>query len=339
MKIPYRTRKLIGRILMILLIVVLVAAVVWGCWVLWLQRFVVYTRNDGAQFRFDISEQVPQGQLAVEPEQQTVPIYYNEGDDQVKASQELVKVVGYYIDEAALRGDMNEIRQQISVLEKGTHVMIDVKNIYGRFFYSSRVSTLRSDGIDPKAVDELLKYLNASGMYTIARFPALRDYDYGLNHVPDGIHHSSGAYLYQDDDGCYWLNPNSTGTMTFVVNIIQEIKDLGFDEVVLTDFRFPDTDAMLFDGDKAQTLATTANNLLTTCGTSSFAVSFVGDGSWTPPTGRSRLYMEAVEASQIQEAVDRAEVADLDVNLVFVTHVHDTRFDEYGVLRPLEAAH
>lgn len=339
MSIPYRTRKTIGRIAVVLLVVVVVVALIWACWLLWLQRYVVYSRDGGAQFRFDMDSEVEQGVLAVPPQEQTVPIYYNEGEDTVTASQELTKVVGYYIDEAALRGDMSVIRSQIKALDKGTPVMIDVKNIYGRFFYTSSVNTQRSDNIDPDQMDSLLEFLDSSGMYTIARFPALRDYYYGLNNVPDGVPHSSGGYLYQDDDGCYWLNPDSGGTLAFVVDIIQELKELGFDEVLLTDFRFPQTDSILYNGDKTQALETAAATLVKTCGSSTFGVSFSGTGSWALPEGRTRLYIEGVEPSDIDEAVENSGITDLDAKLVFVTNLHDTRFDEYGVLRPLEAFH
>lgn len=339
MKIPYRTRKIIRRVVTIALVVVLAAVLVYGGWLLWLQRFVVYNRAEGATFRFDLDGAVPQGQLAVMPEQETVSIYYNEGADAVASSQELAKVVGYYIDEAALKQDMDVIRSQISALDKGTPVMIDVKNIQGRFFYSSTVSDQRTDAIDPARMDALLEFLDQSGMYTIARFPALRDYFYGLNHVPDGVHHSSGGYLYQDGEGCYWLNPDSSGTLGYIVDIIQELKGLGFDEVMLSDFHFPDTESILYTGDKSQALANAAGTLLKTCGSSSFCVSFSGDGSWALPEGRTRLYMENVEAAKVKEAAESAPVSDLEVQLVFVTEVHDTRFDDYGVLRPLSAAH
>ena len=339
MSIPYRTRRLLGRILTVIVVVAVVLAVIWACWLLWLQRYVVYSRDEGAVFRFDLDAQVSQGELAVPPEEQTVPIYYNEGDAAVTASQELTKVVGYYIDEAALKSDINAVYSQIKALEKGTPVMVDVKNIYGKFFYSSSVNDQRSDSIDPEQMDALLEFLDSSGMYTIARFPALRDYYYGLNNVPDGVPHSSGGYLYQDDAGCYWLNPDSSGTLSFIVDIIQELKGLGFDEVVLTDFRFPQTDSILYSGDKTQALANAANTLLTTCGSASFGVSFVGDGSWTLPEGRSRLYMEDVDASDVDEAAESSGVADLETKLVFITGVHDTRFDTYGVLRPLATAH
>lgn len=343
MNIPYRTQKRIKRILLILLVVILAAAVAFACWAVWLQRFVVYTRDDGAVFRFDVDTEFTGAQLAVEPERQTVSIYYNEGDNAVTSTQELTKVIGYYIDEKALKGDMNAIREQIRALEKGTPVMIDVKNIYGRFFYNSKVNDQRSDSIDPVAMESLLEFLDQSGMYTIARFPALRDYYYGLNNVPDGVPHSSGGYLYQDGDGCYWLNPDSGGTLKFIVDIIQEVKAFGFDEVLLSDFAFPKTESILYRGDKAEALSSAAATLLKTCGSSSFCISFAGDGTWVLPEGRTRLYLEGVSAAKVDEAAQEAAqncgLADPDVNLVFVTDVHDTRFDAYGVLRPLEAAH
>ena len=339
MKLSYRTRKLLGRIAFIAMIVALVAAVVYGCWLLWLQRFVVYTRDEGAVFRFDVNQQLNSGELAVPPENATVPIYYNEGEDAVAGGQELKKVVGYYIDEKALKGDMSELRSQIQKLEKGTPVMIDVKNIYGRFFYDSKVGQARSDSIDPAAVEDLIRFTIDRGMYTIARFSALRDYTYGLNHVPDGVPHSSGGYLFQDGDGCYWLNPDSSGTRKFMVDIIQELKALGFHEVVLTEFRFPQTDSILYNGDKAQALADAAQSLVTGCATNNFAVCFVGDGSWQVPEGRTRLYVENIEASGIADAVAASGVTDLETGLVFVTTLYDTRFDEYGVLRPLDSFH
>ena len=339
MKLSYRTRKLLERIGWIALIVAVVVIVVYGCWLLWLQRFVVYTRDEGAVFRFDQTGEIAKGELAVPPENVTVPIYFNEGEDAIATGQELQKVVGYYIDEKALKGDLSVVRSQIQQLDKGTPVMIDVKNIYGRFFYDSAVGEARTDGIDTAAMEELIQYAIKSGMYTIARFSALRDYTYGLNHVPDGVPHSSGGYLFQDSAGCYWLNPDSSGTRKFLVDIIQELKAMGFHEVLLTEFRFPQTDSILYKGDKAQALADAAQSLVTGCATNSFAVSFVGDGSWQVPEGRTRLYVENIEASGIADAVAASGVKDLDTGLVFVTPLFDTRFDEYGVLRPLDSFH
>ncbi len=339
MKIPYRMQKILKRVLTVLLIVAVAVVLVLGCWYLWLQRFVVYTRDQGAVLDFEKDPVLQQGQLAEKPEQETVSIYYNEGENAITPNTELTRLVGYYVDEKALRNGVDEVRAQIAALPKGTPVMMDVKNIYGDFFYSSQVSGRRSSKIDPAAMDALLEYLDSSGMYTIARFPALRDYEYGLNHVPDGVPHSSGGYLYQDDGGCYWLNPDSGGTRAYIVDIIQELKGLGFDEVVLTEFRFPQTDSILYNGNKTEALSAAAAALVKSCGTSYFGVSFTGSGNWTLPEGRTRLYMENVEPSEAADIAANSGLPDPDVNLVFVTELYDTRFDAFGVMRPLEGAH
>lgn len=336
MNIPYRTQRALKRTVMVLLILALVAAALWLCWLLWLNRYVVYTQN-GAVLDFDRSAEELRGEPATPPEEgEPISIYYNEGDDAVQTSTELTQLAGYYIDTAALQGDIEVIKQQIRTLPAGTPVMIEVKNSYGAFYYHTGVSEFVTDTLDPAKVDELLTFLDKSGMYTIARLPALRDYAYGLNHTRDGLP-TAGGYLWADEDYRYWLNPGSEGTITYLISIANELKSLGFDEVVFFEFEFPDTSSIVFNGDKAETLATAAQTLVTTCATGSFAVSFEGSDGFTPPTGRSRVFRENVEAIDAQSIAESSGVADTAVNLVFVTNLYDTRFNDYGVLRPLSS--
>ena len=52
-----------------------------------------------------------------------------------------------------------------------------------------------------------------------------------------------------------------------------------------------------------------------------------------------RLRDEGKSAAEIAAAAELSGVADTAVQLVFLTELHDTRFDAYGVLRPLSGAH
>ena len=339
MNIPYRTRQVLKRGAVVLMIVLLAAALVWVCWLVWLGRYIVYTRDEGAVLGTNSVEDI-QGQPALPPEdQETVSIYYNEGDNAINTSTELLQMVGYYATAEDLRAGVDTVRSQIQNLEKDIPVMLDVKSIAGSFFYSSAVSDSRDSAVDTEAMDGLIKYLKSSGRYAIARLPALRDRNYGLNHVSDGVFHSSRQYLYMDDDSCYWLNPASQGTVTYLVQIVTELKELGFDEVVFTDFRFPASDKIYFDGDKAKAIADTAGILVTTCATNNFAVSFVGGADFALPEGRSRLYVESAVAAEAAGIAQQTGLADPAIRLVFLTEVHDTRFDAYSVLRPLSSAH
>lgn len=340
MNIPYRTQRTLKRTAVILLTVLLVAALIYLCWFVWLKRYIVYTRDQGAILNMELSAQIPDGVEALPPEQQeTVSIYYNEGDNAINTSKELTQMTGYYADTAALEESISDVREQVKGLPTGTPVMLDVKNPKGKFFYSSSVSSNRNSSIDTAAMDELIEELDNSGMYLIARLPALRDYHYGLSNTSDGLFVASGAYLWADDDYCYWLNPSSQGTMTYLVQIVTELKNLGFDEVVFDEFRFPDTENLKFSDDKAQALVKAANTLVTTCTDDNFAVSFVQEASFALPEGRSRLYLQGVAAASADATAQQTGIADPAIHLVFLTEVHDTRFDAYSVLRPLAAAH
>lgn len=339
MAIPYRVRRTFRRAGSFLLVSSLVIGLAGCCGMAWLDRYKIHNRDGSVTLDFDKSSQDITGRPAMDaPDQQEVSIYYNEGENAINVSKELTKLKGYYITEADLEKGLGEVRQQVLGLESGTPVMVDVKNIAGKFFYSSTVGENRNTVIDPAAMDEFLDFLDSSGMYTIARLPALRDYYYGLDHVSDGLP-TSGGYLWMDGNGCYWLNPASQGTMAYLVRIVTELKGLGFDEVVFYDFCFPETDRIVFSGDKQQALTTAAQTLVQTCATESFAVSFVGDVDFVRPEGRSRLFVENITAGQASDIAQQVELPDVPVYLVFITELYDTRFEEYGVMRPISGAH
>ena len=83
MSIPYRTQQKLKRLMITLLILLVVAVIIWGLWVIWLQRYVVYTRTEGAIIDFEQPQTLPVGEMAVQPEAEPVEIYYNEGDNKI----------------------------------------------------------------------------------------------------------------------------------------------------------------------------------------------------------------------------------------------------------------
>ena len=118
MKIPYRTRLSLKRGAVMAVAVLLVLALVATCWFVWLKRYIVYTRDEGAVLDMSLSAQIPDGVAAVPPEtQESVSIYYNEGDNAINTSRELQQMAGYYADTEALRGGVSQVLQQIVQLE------------------------------------------------------------------------------------------------------------------------------------------------------------------------------------------------------------------------------
>lgn len=337
MNIPYRTQRVLKRIAMGVLPVLILALVAGVCWYIWAQRYVIYTADGQAILNFELPP-LADGQSPEKPSEPDVSIRYDSAVSELEAV-ELAQMTGYYVEPGDL-ANLDVVKAQIQALPSGTPVMIDVKNIQGAFYYSSAVSDTRSSQVDVQKMDELIAWMKKQNIYAIAKFPALRDYTYGLNHVPDGVPHSSGGYLYQDDDGCYWLNPASQGTLSFLTQIIIELRNLGFDEVVLEDFCFPqNTDKIKVSGDRKELLTTAAAELLKVCANNRFALSFVKTEEFTPPTGRSRLYIIGKDAAEAASVAANSGVEDPAINLVFLTELHDTRFNVYSVLRPLSGAH
>ena len=117
-----------------------------------------------------------------------------------------------------------------------------------------------------------------------------------------------------------------------------ELRVLGFREVVFLDFRFPDTESIVFSGDKRAALEYLAQQLITSCGTNAFAVSFETKSEFTLPEGRTRVYKTDVDAIEAKKIAENSGVTDVLTRLVFITDLYDTRFDEYSVLRPLSFA-
>ena len=335
--IPYRTRRLVRNLLIAILVLVLVASAALICWLLWLNRYIVYTR-DGAKLDFSLSLQFPEGELAQPPEPgETIEIYYNEGDNlSTPESSELKPLSGIYITAEMLTQDLDAVQKAARSIPADTAVMIDVKNIRGEFYYTT-TNGRNSDKVDPGRMDILISTLKQTNHYLIARVPALRDYWFGLENVDNGIFNPNRLSLWIDAERCYWLNPKAEGTVSYLIAIITELKSKGFDEVVFTDYCLPPTDNIYFPDDKVAAINDSAADLVKICSTDTFAVSFANSSdTFTLPDGRSRLYLENIAAADAASKAQQTGLEDPDIRLVFLTDLMDTRFDDYSVLRPMQ---
>lgn len=339
MKLTYTAKRRWQRVGIFALILALAAILVWFCWVIWLERYVTYS-SDGASLNFNPADPGA-GQVAKPPSaEETIPIYINEGSDTINTSTALTPITGYYIDTDTLIDDLSGARDAVATLPAGTAVMVELKNIWGSFFYTSELpdATL-STKLDTHAVDSLITDITSRNLYAIAVVPAFRDRSYFLisnSHTSAGLPMSKKGYLWSDDQKCYWFNPTSAATQNWLAQIAVELKELGFDEVVFSEFRFPNTNNVKFSGDRTEAIVKAAANLVSTCSTDSFAVSFLSsDSSFVLPEGRSRLYLENVSAKNAAAIAATTQVADPTINLVFLATTNDTRFNDYSVIRPI----
>lgn len=62
------------------------------------------------------------------------------------------------------------------------------------------------------------------------------------------------------DQGYFWLDPTNATTLTWITSVVLELKEMGFNEVMLADFRFPNSDQYIFNGDKEAALRDAASS-------------------------------------------------------------------------------
>lgn len=347
MSIPYRARRALRRILVTILALVLFMSLALLLWLLWLNRYVVYSK-DGARLDFTLSMNYGPGEDPQEPEFIPPPTIHNKEeavDTPDPNTGALQQFSGWYVTLDMLTADFDKVSDQLAALPEGSTVLLELKDVRSLVYYTSETAQ-ESDKLDTAAMDTLISQLQQRGHYVIARIPAFQEYYYILEdeaeRVPYGLAREGGnGSLWLDSDGpCYWLDPTKDGTMTYLIRMLTELRGLGFDEVVFSDFRFPDTDKVRFEGDRLQALTEAAEMLVKTCATDTFCVSFTRlTADLTLPEGRTRLYLTGVSAADADTAAGSTNLPDPKAQVVFVTDMHDTRYETFSVLRPLDSAH
>lgn len=344
--VSYRNRQRIRTLLIALgiaLAVLLVAAV---CLVIYLQRYIVYTR-DGARLDFGsrpgASDSDTTGEAVLQnpefqiEEDSTLPDVTVEVDTEPEGESPtgMARVSGVYVT-AEMLADPDALTAALDALEGQTAVMLDLKSIYGNYYYHTSIPDAElSSAVDADAVDQLIANLAArNDRYLIARIPAFRDSAYALANQDCGLPLESGA-LWMDSESCYWLDPAKDLTVSHLESIVLELQTLGFDEVVFTDFYFPDSTNIAYEGDRSAVVLDAAKRLSENLAGESITLSL----ATTDPALAAyaqRVYLSGTSGSEVQSLTSSfASVYDtLAEHVVFVTDSRDTRFADYGLLQP-----
>ena len=340
MGFSYKTRQFYRRLFRVITVLTIAALILLLCWVLWLRRFLIYT-GEGVRLDFGLSQQWPLGETGQASLPSTHPdIFFSDPPSTTAstAGEEIPedRFEAYHVTLDELQNELDAVLERILALPEGTPVMLDVKGFWGYFYYSSSLGA-SSGSFDMAVMDAFFRAVNESGAHAIARLPAFRDYSFALANTGCGLKDSRGV-LWVDSDRCYWLDPGSDGTLEYLINIARELRALGFDEVAFTNFAFPDTDQVVYKQDKADTISKAALALANACADSSFTVSFITtDPTFPLPGGNCRLYLQDVAAVDVQTVVMLME-EDVIRRTVFFTNGNDTRFDLYGVIKPIKMA-
>ncbi len=335
MKLSYRNKLLFSKLLRYLLIIIGLVAVVVIVMIIYFSPNVVYDREGAHR----TSVRIPQASTAPQerplPDTSDLEIVYQQDAPLAASIQELG---GYYISTAMLQ-DPQKVLTAVQAIEEPCAVMLDVKSIWGNFYYSSGVNGAQRADVDISAIDQLISYLDTQGFYMIASVPAFSDPVFALEHQSSGLPISGGA-LWMDENGCYWLDPADEEVMTYLMQIARDLAGKGFSEIAFSGFVFPDSENIVYESSKTkaeiiQEAAAQLTNLFTGSET---MISFVSERTDFPADAcTGRLYIPDVSGGQVDLYIQSYRTAQTLSELVFLSSSSDTRFEGQSVLRPLMA--
>lgn len=334
----YRNKRILKRALVVLCVLAALALMFCLCRFIYLQRYLVYS-EDGV--RFDYDQQIDREPQISKPQwdPSDVEIITQEPAEQVSTNTDvpMTRLSGYYLSTEMLL-DMERVKEAMAETEEMDAVMLDLKSIYGNFYYSSGLPGAVKSSADIAAVDNLIEQLaNDPNVYLIARIAALSDNNFALDHQNCGLPLRSGA-LWMDSNGCYWLDPMKEEVQSYLVAIAEELAFMGFDEVVFDGFVVPDSTSIVYSGEltREQAAADAAESISAALENAPIRVSFNSENQAVAEVS-DRIYLVTDNGSAVAGLVEgiQASMEDPAAQIVFLTASRDTRFEGYGLLRPL----
>ena len=332
MRIPYRNKLLIKKILRILGITLVASVLFVLVVVLYADSKVVYDRT-GAH----LSNETPSANISSDgsaPSESITPpeIIYLEKTEE---DPTLTQTGGYFITTSMLQSP-DKVLQQLKTITEPCAVMIELKSIYGNFYYSTSIDGAQTaTTVDISTVEQIIAYLRDNHFYMIASVAAFTDGNFALANPRCTLALKNGA-LWMDDQGTYWLDPASDTVLSYLIQITRELGTLGFREVCFSDFCFPNTNKVHYESDQTSTelIEQAAQQLTNFFKGSNITISYrVTNTDFPAKACNGRLYVENVDGSQIERFTQA--YASAENSLVFLANSRDTRFDELAVLRPL----
>ena len=176
-RISYRRKLFLKKLLRTLLILSGAAALISVVLLIYLEPYVTYDRS-GAHL--DLSGTRTAQVEATEPSARPV---INDAQiivqEPAPPSDTIAEMSGYYITTSMLR-EPEKVLQTLQSLDGSCAVMIELKSIYGNFYYSTAIGGAATADVDIAAVDEILSYLRSHSFYMIAEIPAFCDTNFAL---------------------------------------------------------------------------------------------------------------------------------------------------------------
>lgn len=230
----YRGRGPRWKILLAILLVLVIAV---AASVIYLQQFLVYGADGSRQIRLpwqtEEKEPSPDGEGENPEEQPNVDVVVQEPEVPKPAETTVVSLPAQALTEALWQ-------QALAAKPAGANaVAVRLKTSNGTVYFnaSSAVSGAVETELDTAAA--LAAVTAQEELYTIASLACLQDFKAANADVEGRGLKNTGGYIFYDGNNSLWLDPAKPSTREYVCALAREAAELGFDELLLTDFGYP----------------------------------------------------------------------------------------------------
>ena len=154
---------------------------------------------------------------------------------------------GYLLPVTAL-ANQNALNQALGAAQSAgcTVVIVPVKDTDGNLLYSSQVAAVKGTDIvvGTMPAGQITSFIKSKGFTSVkALLPTLLDKSTPLYVDDTGYRFADDSYGWLDaaaaNGGKPWVDPFRTGTRQYYSQLVRELTNSGFDEVLLSELRFP----------------------------------------------------------------------------------------------------
>lgn len=146
------------------------------------------------------------------------------------------------LDTAALTDDdtLRTMAQQLKA-QGVEYAVLTLKDAAGNIYYASQAAAAAGGIVaDPLDAGHIAAILREEKLIPVAQLAAFKDPISPRTDPSMAIHYNGSAlWLDAQKNGNPWLNPYSTAAVEYVGDLVEEVQQLGFEQVVLTNVQFP----------------------------------------------------------------------------------------------------
>ena len=247
--------------LITLLAMILVILIAVGVWLFYyLQRYIVYDK-DG--LRLDLSAQREEILRPTAPEETPIPVHEHvdveivvEQRDyselQTDAGNNLAAMHAVFVPAADVTE--NTLKFYAGRMGDFDALVLELKGPDGFLRWHSGVAAADSFAVNGTLeLRELIEPLKQQGVYLVAQLSALTDNAMAQRNAPIALKSAVTGQTFTDAAGQSYLDPYSDSTRAYLLALITELENMGFDEVLLDGVVCPDSDALKFSKAMTQT--------------------------------------------------------------------------------------